>query len=92
VGTYGLRPMVKAHSRPQTRVGAAAKAVAGKKIRWPKGHAGSTPARGTMTLIWLRLYGEPFRRGDAPDIDGFAAAAQLELRQLQIRPCALVVF
>jgi hypothetical protein len=29
---------------------AAAKAVVGKKIRWLKGHVGSTPARGTM--IW----------------------------------------
>jgi len=39
--------MVEAHSRPQTRAGAATKVVVGMKIRWPKGHAGSTPARGT---------------------------------------------
>src|ERR1700689_4232236 len=39
--------MVVAHSRPQTRACAATKVVAGTKIRWPQGHAGSTPARGT---------------------------------------------
>jgi hypothetical protein len=66
--------MVVAHSRPQTRSGAAVKAVAGKKIRWPKGHAGSTPARGT-NLLQRQTLG----RRHAPDIDGPAAAAQLKL-------------
>ena len=36
-----------AFQTPNAR-GAAAKVVEGKKIRWLKGHVGSTPARGTI--------------------------------------------
>jgi len=34
---------------PNAPKSAAAKAVVSKKIRWPQGHAGSTPARGTRS-------------------------------------------
>src|SRR5882762_11995181 len=53
---------------------AAAKAVVGTKIRWPQGHAGSTPARGTRHL--RTSTGEPFRRRHAPDVQRRAAPAQ----------------
>ena len=73
---------VVAHSRLQTLMLAAAKAVVGTKIRWPQGHAGSTPARGT-TIGACLLTGEPFRRRHAPDVQRRTAAAQSVLRQMQ---------
>ena len=83
VGTYGRWPMVEAHSRLQTR-SRGGENRRGMKIRWPQGHAGSTPARGTklgdFSSCALALQRQPLACRHAPDIDGFAAAAQFELR------------
>src|SRR5882762_9997783 len=66
---------------------AAAKAVVGMKIRWPQGHAGSTPARGTRFLKC-----EPLHRRHAPDVQRCTAAAQGVLGQVQYGDGADVEF